>query len=780
MVQTAKVLTYAPDCWCYVATDSGVLDLSADIIRGQVQRVENSISQASFVVNNKNARYSNVIKPMDRIVVFLKRVVKLQVFSGYVNSAPFIDLYPTIATINASCTLKRLQHTWWNPGLVSSATLLDQKQYVQGQTDQGLGKMLVEVLAQVANWDRNQIHIQQIPKAFVNFAQNFIDQQATIKGIAALKSLLGIQDGTGTTGSTTLVGNSNAQRVFNFLVSKGLAQFQAAGVIGNLMQESGCDPNSVQSGGPGRGIAQWSLGGRWSGVIALAAKEGKQPTDLGVQCDYLWQELTTTEAGSLSALKATTNVVGATQSFEQNYERAGTSNMANRIQQAQNALASFGGANGTGPASSTGTVNSGGADPPTFNATNPSNPTSSAASSVNTALSFALAQVGKPYIWGGVGPTGYDCSGLLQAAYKNAGITIPRTSQQQATFGTPIPDIASALPGDLIFPFAAEDHVVMYLGNNQIVEAAHTGTNIRVTAVYASAGGIRRIVAGGGSAVADAAAGATGGVIQDPAIAGLFNVIFQLPQFVDANALLYTGRLSLADAQQLLPMIQAIAKGGLRSFQSGPDGSFVGYYPDYFGIQGTSTKYIVEDIEIKDFTVVKNDNSFTTHVFAAPDNISGGYGSTFGTGSEFTLWLRSSGVVTIEDAALLKTMLNIDPTTQPEFQPANIYAKYGARPLKVEFPSLKSEDMAFFEAFHIFMQKWSEQYATTVELTFMPELYPGMRVELGGHNLSVYVAGVTHTFDRAAGFSTTLVISSPSTVQGGIPGLPIAGTTVGG
>ena len=117
------------------------------------------------------------------------------------------------------------------------------------------------------------------------------------------------------------------------------------------------------------------------------------------------------------------------------------------------------------------------------------------------AIAYALAQVGKPYIWGGVGPTGYDCSGLTSMAYKSVGVTIPRTAIMQMRTGTSIPSVASALPGDLIFPYADGSHVVMYIGNNQIVEAPTAGEKVQVVAVYKSAGGIKRIVSGGGTAI---------------------------------------------------------------------------------------------------------------------------------------------------------------------------------------------------------------------------------------------------------------------------------------
>jgi cell wall-associated NlpC family hydrolase len=104
------------------------------------------------------------------------------------------------------------------------------------------------------------------------------------------------------------------------------------------------------------------------------------------------------------------------------------------------------------------------------------------------AVNFALAQVGKPYIWGGTGPGGYDCSGLVYKAYMLTGLTIPRTSQAQAAAGytAVTPTITNLLPGDLVFyqgsdgTASAPGHVVMYIGSGDCVEAEETGTNIMV------------------------------------------------------------------------------------------------------------------------------------------------------------------------------------------------------------------------------------------------------------------------------------------------------------
>jgi peptidoglycan DL-endopeptidase CwlO len=102
-----------------------------------------------------------------------------------------------------------------------------------------------------------------------------------------------------------------------------------------------------------------------------------------------------------------------------------------------------------------------------------------------TAIAFARAQLGKPYLWGGTGPDAFDCSGLVMMAYRAAGVDIPRTSQQQWIWG---PRVAPGheQPGDLVF-FAGSDgtstspgHVGLVIGNGLMIEAYATGFPIRI------------------------------------------------------------------------------------------------------------------------------------------------------------------------------------------------------------------------------------------------------------------------------------------------------------
>jgi cell wall-associated NlpC family hydrolase len=104
---------------------------------------------------------------------------------------------------------------------------------------------------------------------------------------------------------------------------------------------------------------------------------------------------------------------------------------------------------------------------------------------VATAITFARSQIGKPYLWGGTGPDAFDCSGLMMMAYRAVGISIPRTSEEQWTWG---PKVAPGheQPGDLVF-FAGSDgtatspgHVAMVIGHGMMLEAYATGFPIRI------------------------------------------------------------------------------------------------------------------------------------------------------------------------------------------------------------------------------------------------------------------------------------------------------------
>ena len=114
------------------------------------------------------------------------------------------------------------------------------------------------------------------------------------------------------------------------------------------------------------------------------------------------------------------------------------------------------------------------------------------------AIAYARAQLGKPYCWGGTGPSCYDCSGLLEQAYASAGVTIPRTTFAQWA-GLPHVPASQAQPGDLVLAVGSDGtwanpgHVGMLLPHGRVEQAFATGWPINIVTLAAfgnSAGGI--------------------------------------------------------------------------------------------------------------------------------------------------------------------------------------------------------------------------------------------------------------------------------------------------
>jgi cell wall-associated NlpC family hydrolase len=94
----------------------------------------------------------------------------------------------------------------------------------------------------------------------------------------------------------------------------------------------------------------------------------------------------------------------------------------------------------------------------------------------DNAVAFAYAQLGKPYVYGATGPSSYDCSGLVQAAWAAAGVAIPRTTFEDWDSLPHIP-VSQMVPGDLII-YDGEGHVAMYVGGGYIIDAPHTGADV--------------------------------------------------------------------------------------------------------------------------------------------------------------------------------------------------------------------------------------------------------------------------------------------------------------
>ncbi|MGW9176162.1 NlpC/P60 family protein [Streptomyces decoyicus] len=98
------------------------------------------------------------------------------------------------------------------------------------------------------------------------------------------------------------------------------------------------------------------------------------------------------------------------------------------------------------------------------------------------AVAFAYAALGKPYVWGATGPSGFDCSGLTQAAWKAGGVALPRTTYTQISSG-PRVDRSQLAPGDLVFFYSGISHVGLYVGDGKMIHAPHPGAPVRIAPI---------------------------------------------------------------------------------------------------------------------------------------------------------------------------------------------------------------------------------------------------------------------------------------------------------
>ncbi|BCL22502.1 C40 family peptidase [Streptomyces tuirus] len=96
-----------------------------------------------------------------------------------------------------------------------------------------------------------------------------------------------------------------------------------------------------------------------------------------------------------------------------------------------------------------------------------------------TAVSYAYQKLGSPYVWGATGPNAFDCSGLVQAAYRAAGVSLPRTTYSQIAAGRRV-SRSELLPGDLVFFYAGISHVGIYVGNGRMIHAPNPSAPVRV------------------------------------------------------------------------------------------------------------------------------------------------------------------------------------------------------------------------------------------------------------------------------------------------------------
>ena len=777
-------LFYNPSIQVFIATDTldGIIDVSEDIIDFECDRQSNALSTFTMTLNNKSYKYTRpvpVIETLNRIVVNMTRIATLQVFSGYVTQAPIITFLPNGIQIVAKCTLKRLENTFWDssipelrasllPGMFSA---IDRNgEFEDGGTGQGTLNLLTEVVG----WQASQIHIQKIPTKFINLtATEFANDEATLS-TGMVQQLIQALDGNGiVAGGTSPTGNGGNINT-NYGWARAVLQYANLPATGS---------NQLL-------IVQWmaaeeSRDNWWNGNLNNPLNMGPGITypNLDAAAKAVAQNISTPLYAS--TIYATLKLGNATHDQWQN---ALQNCPWDDEKQANGTILHY--PNGI-PTDT----------PPVYavpgsSATTSANATYSASaySTASAIVAAAQSQLGVPYVFGAESPgKAFDCSGLAQWACGQAGV--PLTSHYSVTQFQEFPNLkgtGNPIPGDLVYfcgpgydnsPPNAPGHVgicstgVDNNGNGVMINAPYTGANVQYSNFNvngSSFAGYNRPWANGPYSLAtqnttggsgsgtsaqnsDNSSGVAGNASQDT----LFNTVFTLPQWNPTAIVTYGSPQGFIMDEPILNSVSQLCAASFRSFQSLPNGDFVAWFPDYFGIYNTPTVMEIYNIEIIDGSIYHNDDYLTTHVAVSGDT------TQLGQQVNTVDWLQTEGIISVQSDNIMNILFGQGSSASESFNASAFLNKYGMRPYVSEQPLIASHLLEFSFAMYTFMQQWAYQYSTQVKFTFMPELYPGMRISLPeiqiqGGALELYVMSVTHTGSMTNGYSTEAVVTCPS------------------
>ena len=809
----SKTLIYSPQVRIVIASGGKEINVSEDVIRGRVVRVIDAVSQAEFYLNNKNGKYTGKIRRMDKVVIWMKRITWIQVFTGYLDVVPAYDLFPTEAYIRASCTLKRVKYTYWDKGLPASLILLNPNINVNSSNieianeapDGATGIIIHDLLTKVGGWPANQVLIQQIPTAFMDFMKaniKLVDQQEVFNRILKFIQGGGVADGliypwTSSPGSVPAPQGSGGRYTQDQVISlvKGVLNDQAlvsdgkiAFFVAYIMKVSGGNPKYRKT----------DSGRDMYGLLGLdhLGTSGKALTISQLQDPVANIKQAWIFSGKGSSLSYWSNTLGL----------GNPPDNLTSIQQRVSSVAAYNTSAAVTPSNSATQLSSNPMQD-LFTKFYGQNNLQAAAQVVN----FAAAQLGKPYGspnpqdgggGNGDGSDGtWDCSGLVMKAFESVGLSLPHSAVGQArkTFHYQVPKsngthwVAgdSTTPGDLqggdliFFPGSAPQaggdgvpdigHVAIYVGGDQVIEA---GSPVQYSTIKSRLDGsagyrntanfvtrpISMLYSLNDNTGTWQNTNENGGT---DAQYRLFNFLFGNSTTDNTLSNLLKDDFGPANDESLLTSISQICSASMRSFQSGPNGDFIAFFPDYFGINKTQAVWDIEDVEIIDLKIQANDDELVTHVYTVGDtNMTGSVDA-----GDFT---ASSGEVSIKMKSIMDQVLAMQSNTGFMSDPDLFLQRYGLRPMTSQLSIIRSHYYEFFSSLYTFLQQWAKQFSTDVKICFMPELYPGMRLNLINHNVCVYVESVIHTFDYQEGFQTYPTISCPSTPAGGSNGLPIA------
>ncbi|MCX4799548.1 C40 family peptidase [Streptomyces sp. NBC_01242] len=815
----------APGVKCYIATEKhGIIDVSDDLVDGEMVRRSDGVSSFQFSLQNVRRKYDGVLTPNDRIAVQMKRLKWVQVYTGYLNKVPLVTAWPRVVHLTSSCSLKRLQYWYWDSHAEASQTMvrqaLEDAAKESGVSDGGMTNVILTILKKVVGWPESKAHIAKIPGNWYGVIETLAKQidaeldDADKIARTLLESLGTASVGTGGADASSLTGKyggfdnaeqkKNAATIYSVGKQKGGSTRDCIIAIMTAMQESGLrnldhgDRDSIglfqQRPSQGWGTKaeimnpEYSAGKFYEALFKVKNRNSME----------LWQVCQAVQRS------------GAPREY-QKHEKPATA-MVRDLEK--------GGGGDKGLKSK------------------PQGTTSGLALA-QLAVNYCDKYPNIPYTqkYGGTQmsiltanpPPGLDCSSFVQAMYLRAMgslYSLPRVASAQYGFCKPV-SVKTALntPGALVFKGGSPGsihHVEMSLGDGKNTIGAHrrgakphdVGVNPPLPASYWDYGGFLPRVAyttGAGGVIFEGTDGVEGAASSTEPVVELvtgadapgynpddpFDKMFGdnawLPISTADNdpnyamAQMLAGPRALLNDQPLLPYLKNLFNSTMRSFSSAPNGDLIAWYPDYYGMWGAAAKMVIEPIEVQDFEVSWSDDYMVTHQFVvtAPfgtNTFDPSTGTTQAITQDYLAQaaIFTTGVVSVDFPGVWKALFGMDMTEKEAKKYADSLKKrFGARPDYQQLPGLVGPKAQLFSAIFLFMRQFAYQYSASVPLTFMPELYPGMLIQIPAFNFQAYVTTVTHSFKFGPDghFNTSVNIAAPARLTGDkkLLGLPMAG-----
>lgn len=183
-------LVYSPKAWIFIKrqNDSRPYDVSQYLVSGRVDRKVNAVSTATFTLRNPDKLFTAksgqhaAFAPMDPVTIYLQRLrgYPVRVFTGFLDEVPYYELYPGVAEFSASCTLKRLLYTYFDPALPYTLKFLSNygwQAYPDGSihnqvaemghdpnTDGSVGNLLMATMHHIGGWKYKNLKIEGLPE----------------------------------------------------------------------------------------------------------------------------------------------------------------------------------------------------------------------------------------------------------------------------------------------------------------------------------------------------------------------------------------------------------------------------------------------------------------------------------------------------------------------------------------------------------------------------------------------------------------------------------------